>query len=467
MAVDLFVPKMGQTVEEVTLINWLIEEGTKVDFGDPVMEVETDKAIFTVEANGKGYVHFGPFEKGQVVPVLTVVATIGKKDDSFAPSTDVISTDEKPAEAEKEAPKAEAPAEEEKAAETAPAEAAKTKVFASPRAKKLANAKGVDLSKVSPTGGEGVRVVEADVMAYLEKNAKSATPIAAKLADEMALDLSGVTGTGPKGTITRGDVEKAIRQRMAGGPAVGAAMPASADIAYAPNTVVDNKPVSGVRKIVFDRMGLSDQLTARVTLVTEADVTELVRFRNKLKADKAEAWGFKPGYNEMIGLIVAKALKEYPYMNARLSQDGSQIEYLEDINLGFAADSERGLLVPVVKKAGQMDLQALGAKFHALAEGAKSGRISPDDLVGGTFTITNLGSYGVDAFTPVINLPELAILGLGRIQDKVVPVNGKAEIRKMMTLSLVFDHRLVDGAPAAKFLAGVKSLIEYPVMIFV
>lgn len=466
MAVDLFVPKMGQTVEEVTLINWLVSEGDKVDFGDPVMEVETDKAIFTVEANGKGYVHFGPFEKGQVVPVLTVVATIGKKEDTFAPSVAVISTDEEPAEAEKEAPKAEASVEEEKAAE-AVVEAVSTKVFASPRAKKLATAKGVDLSKVTPTGGEGVRVVEDDVMAYLQKTAKSATPIAAKLAAEMALDLSGVTGTGPKGAITREDVEKAIRQRMAAGPAAGAAAPASADIAYAPNTVSESKPLAGVRRIVFDRMGLSDQLTARVTLVTEADVSELVRFRNKLKADKAEAWGFKPGYNEMIGLIVAKTLKDFPYMNARLSQDGTQIEYLEDVNLGFAADSERGLLVPVVKKADRMDLQTLGSKFHALAEGAKSGRVSPDDLVGGTFTITNLGSYGVDAFTPVINLPELAILGLGRIQDKVVPVNGVAEIRKMMTLSLVFDHRLVDGAPAAKFLAGVKSLIEYPIMIFV
>jgi len=458
MAVDLFIPKMGQTVEEVTLINWLIKDGDKVAFGDPVLEVETDKAIFTVEANGKGYVHFGPFEKGQVVPVLTVVGTIGKQDETFAPSVSVISTDEEPAEEEK-APQAEAPVE-----VAQPAEAVNAKVFASPRAKKLADAKGVDLAKVTPTGGEGVRVVEGDVIAYLEKTAKPATPIAAKLASEMNLDLSGVMGTGPKGAITREDVEKEIRQRMAGGPA---AAPALGEIAYAPNAVLERKPLAGVRRIIFDRMGLSDQLTARVTLVTEADVTELVRFRDKLKAEKAEAWGFKPGYNEMIGLIVAKTLKDFPYMNARLSQDGAQIEWLEDVNLGFAADTDRGLLVPVVKQADRMDLQALGSRFHALAEGAKSGRISPDDLVGGTFTITNLGGYGVDAFTPVINLPELAILGLGRIQDKLVPVNGVAEIRKMMTLSLVFDHRLVDGAPAAKFLEAVKSLLEYPIMIFV
>ncbi len=225
MATDLFIPKMGQTVEEVTLINWLIQEGDKVDFGDPVMEVETDKAIFTVEANGKGYVHLGPFEKGQVVPVLSVIATIGNKDDTFSPSVSVISPDGETADVEEEAPKAEEPVEEEKPAEAAVA-ASSAKVFASPRAKKLASAKGVDLSKVT-TGGEGVRVTESDVTAYLEKNAKSATPIAAKLAADMNLDLSGVTGTGPKGTITREDVEEAVRQRMAAGP-VASAAPAAA-----------------------------------------------------------------------------------------------------------------------------------------------------------------------------------------------------------------------------------------------
>lgn len=465
MAVDLFIPKMGQTVEEVTLINWLINDGDKVDFGDPVMEVETDKAIFTVEANGKGYVHIGPFEKGQVVPVLTVIGTIGKKEDTFAPSVSVISPDGEAAPAKEEAPKAEAPVEEAKAAD-AVVEAVSTKVFASPRARKLAGAKGVDLSKVAPTGGEGVRVTESDVVAFLEKNTKSATPIAAKLAAEMNLDLSAVTGTGPKGTITREDVEKAVRQQMAAGP-VTAAAPVAGEIPYAANKAIDTKPVSGVRKIIFDRMALSDQLTARVTLVSEADVTELVRFRTKLKAEKSEAWGYTPGFNEMIGLIVAQSLRKTPYMNARLSQDGTRIEMLEDVNLGFAVDTDRGLLVPVVKKADRLELKDLGAKFHALADAAKNGRISPDDLVGGTFTITNLGNFGVDAFTPVINLPELAILGLGRIQEKVVPVNGKPEIRKMMTLSLVFDHRLVDGAPAAKFLQTVRELLEDPIMIFV
>ena len=202
-------------------------------------------------------------------------------------------------------------------------------------------------------------------------------------------------------------------------------------------------------------------------MVTEADASNLVAFRERLKAEKAEEYGFAPGYNELLGIIVARTLRAFPYMNARLSADGSQIEYLDEVNLGIAVDTERGLLVPVVKNADQADLKTFGSRFRSLVESALSGRISPDDLMGGTFTITNLGNYDVDAFTPVINLPEVAILGIGRIQDKVVPVQGEPAIRKMITLSLVFDHRIVDGAPAARFLQKVKEVIEYPIMIFV
>jgi pyruvate dehydrogenase E2 component (dihydrolipoamide acetyltransferase) len=192
-----------------------------------------------------------------------------------------------------------------------------------------------------------------------------------------------------------------------------------------------------------------------------------VKFRTRLKAEKSEAWGFKPGYNDLIGLIAAKSLKEFPYMNARLSKDGSQIEYLDDVNLGFAVDTERGLMVPVVKNADTLDLQSFGLQFRQWVDAARIGKIDPAHLTGGTFTITNLGTYDVDAFTPVINLPELAILGVGRIQDKVVPVDGEIKIRKMITLSLVFDHRLVDGAPAAAFLQKLKERVEYPAVSFV
>lgn len=458
MAEDLFIPKLGQTVEEVVLISWLVKDGDKVDFGDPVMEVETDKAIFNVEANAKGTIRMGPYQIGETLPVLTVVATIGKPDEPFSPSggTHAVDTEVEAGPIEE---KVATPQPVEKAVE--PISLSREKVFASPRARKLAREKGVDLSQVTPTGGEGLRVVEDDVIDYLEQK-PSATPLAAALAKEVGLDLAGLLGTGPKGAVTRSDVEAAIRQKMLAPTSSPVRTPAQAQIHYADLRVEDRIPLKSVRKIIFDRMGASVHTTARVTLFTEADATDLVALRERLKAEKAEAWGFAPGYNELLGMIVARTLPEFPYMNARISQDGSAIEHLAEINLGIAMDTARGLLVPVIKGADQLNLQSFGKEFRQHAAGAQSGQLHPDDLVGGTFTITNLGNLDVDGFTPVINLPEAAILGIGRIQDKVIPVDGEIKIRKMITLSLVFDHRIIDGAPAARFLQKVKYYIEHP-----
>jgi pyruvate dehydrogenase E2 component (dihydrolipoamide acetyltransferase) len=224
-------------------------------------------------------------------------------------------------------------------------------------------------------------------------------------------------------------------------------------------------PVTGLRRIIAERMAASHQATARVTLVTEADATLLVEVREQLKAEVSEEWGFAPGYNDLLGLIVARALSEFPYMNARLHPDGLGIERLLHVNLGMAVDTERGLLVPVIRNAEEKRLRAFGAEFRRLVERARAGKALPDDLSGGTFTITNLGMYDVDAFTPIINLPEAAILGAGRIQAKAVVRDGEIVARQMWTLSLSFDHRLVDGAPAARFLQRIKKLIENPYLL--
>jgi pyruvate dehydrogenase E2 component (dihydrolipoamide acetyltransferase) len=212
-------------------------------------------------------------------------------------------------------------------------------------------------------------------------------------------------------------------------------------------------------------MAASAQATARVTLVTEADATAFVEARGQLKATVTQEWNFAPGYNDLLGIIVARALREFPYMNARLSADGQAIERLPVVNLGMAVDTERGLLVPVIRDADQKGLRAFGAEFRALTERARVGKSLPDDLTGGTFTITNLGMHEIDAFTPIINLPEAAILGVGRIQPKPVVHDGEIVVRQMWTLSLVFDHRVVDGAPAARFLQRIKQLIETPYLL--
>jgi pyruvate dehydrogenase E2 component (dihydrolipoamide acetyltransferase) len=453
MAEEFFIPKLGQTVEEVTLVKWLVADGAKVAQGQEICEVETDKAIFPVEANAKGIFHMGPFKEGEVLPVLTVVGIIGKESDKFevagekAAGEAVISERESAISAEVLTTTVTPPP-------VTPAE-----VFASPRAKKLAAEKGVDLSQVAPTGYGGVRAVERDVVAYLASATMAAapkvTPVAQKVAAAAGVDLRVVTGTGPGGKIVKEDVLRASEK-----PAVVSAVPQTAVA-----EVVERIPLKGVRGLIAERMGTSVHTTARVTLFMEVDATELVALRERLKAKVAEEWGFAPAYNDLMVKIVAAALGKFPYMNARLSANADAIELLGPVNIGQAVDTERGLLVPVIRDANLKSLRQLGMEFREQADRARKGRSLLDELSGGSFTITNLGMYEVDAFTPVINLPEVAILGVGRIAPKVVPYHGEAAVRSMLTLSLVFDHRLVDGAPAARFLQYVKQVIEEPYLL--
>jgi pyruvate dehydrogenase E2 component (dihydrolipoamide acetyltransferase) len=440
MAEEFFVPKLGQTVEEVTLVGWLVEDGAKVSQGEAVMEVETDKAVFPVEANAKGYIHLGPYKAGDTIPVLTVVAIIGKQDDKFEVKGSAPAIETEPA------PSAEIPAPVAKAkSESA------DKVFVSPRAKKLAAETSVDVSKVTPSGYEGIRVTERDVRDYLAQQPK-ASPVAQRMAADVGVDLREVAGSGPGGRIIKQDVARASQPTVA---PVSQALPVA--------DVIERIPLKGVRGIIAERMGTSVHTTARVTLVMEVDATEFVAARERIKAKVSKDWGFAPGYNDLLAKVVAVALRQFPYMNARLAPDA--IELMGHVNIGMAVDTERGLLVPVVKDADKKNLRQFGEDFRRMVDGARSGRSLPDDLTGGTFTITNLGMYDVDAFTPVINLPEAAILGVGRIAPKAVPLNNEVVIRQMWTLSLVFDHRLVDGAPAARFLQMIKSLIEDPSLL--
>lgn len=446
MAEELFIPKLGQTVEEVTLLRWLVEDGAQVKQGQEIIEVETDKAVFPVEAPASGTLHQGPFPAGSVVPVLTVVGIIGKPEDKFEVTGAPV--------AGEAAASAELPVVQSVAAQTAAPGQVTGKLFASPRARKLAAEKGVDLTQVTPSGGGGVRVAERDVLAYLSRVPKL-TPVAQKMAAEAGVDVRQLAGSGPGGKVTKEDVERAAR--AAPGPA---APPVSAPTRLPEVEVLERVPLKGVRAIIAERMAASVHTTARVTLVMEADATHFVDMRERLKAKVSEEWGFAPGYNDLLAKVVAAALRKFPYMNARLTSDA--IEYLAPVNLGIAVDTERGLLVPVIRNADRKTLHELGSEFRQLVERARAGRSLPDDLTGGTFTITNLGMYDVDAFTPVINLPEVAILGVGRIAPKVVARDNQMLIRQMWTLSLVFDHRLVDGAPAARFLQYIKNMIEEP-----
>jgi pyruvate dehydrogenase E2 component (dihydrolipoamide acetyltransferase) len=449
MAEELFIPKLGQTVEEVTLVSWLVEDGARVDHGQAVMEVETDKAVFPVEANARGVIHIGPYKEGMVLPVLTVVAVIGKPEDKF--ELKAIGLDAPASESTLGASTAPVSS----PSPQIPATSESTKPFASPRARKLAASKNVDLAGLSPTGYGGMRVAERDVLAFLAQSSK-VTPVAQRMAAESGIDLRTVSGTGPGGRIVKEDIARLAKPESS-------TLNPQFSIPTSRPEILERIPLKGVRSIIAERMAASVHTSARVTLVTEADATEFVLARMRIKEKVEQDWGFAPGYNDLLARIVTAALRRFPYMNARLAADA--IEILGHVNMGMAVDTDRGLIVPVIRDADQKNLRQFGTEFRSLVEQARSNRLLPDDLTGGTFTITNLGMYDIDAFTPVINLPEAAILGVGRIAPKPVARGESVVVRQMWTLSLVFDHRLVDGAPAARFLQYIKQLIEEPYLL--
>jgi pyruvate dehydrogenase E2 component (dihydrolipoamide acetyltransferase) len=278
------------------------------------------------------------------------------------------------------------------------------------------------------------------------------SPVAKKLAQEHGIDVATLSGTGPEGRIVREDVERAI--------AAESREPRAASREKA-GVIPESIPLTGVRKVIFDRMGQSWREAARVTLFADADMTEMTRLREAKGAEWERRFGIKVSYSDLIHMAVARALREEPRINCRL--DGQAVRVRKEVNLSVAVDLGEGLVVVVIKDADRKSLGDLAKAARDLAERARAGKLSPDDMADGTFTVTNLGGLGVEAFTPIINLPQAGILGIGKIMEKPVVLGGGIHIRSMLTLSLVFDHRLLDGAPAAKFLAKVKALLEQPV----
>jgi len=287
------------------------------------------------------------------------------------------------------------------------------------------------------------------------------SPRARRVAKEFGLDVSQLSASSKTGRVMEADVRKILApQPTIPAPSQPAASPVPALSANpSADTII---PITGIRKIISDRMGASARETARVTLTTDADATRLVELRAQLNTQQGE---MKFSYTDLLALLVARALAKHPYMNATLHEDG--VHQHSFVNLGIAADTERGLLAPVVRDAHRKTLGEIYADIRRLSEAAHTGKISPDDLRGGTFTITNLGAQEIDAFTPIVNQPEIAILGIGRIAQKPAAFQGQLALRWMVALSLSFDHRTVDGAPAAKFLQAVKHLIETPALVLI
>jgi pyruvate dehydrogenase E2 component (dihydrolipoamide acetyltransferase) len=451
MATKVFLPKLGQTMEEGTIVEWLKQEGDAVERGDVLFTIESDKAVLEVEARAKGVLRKVLLEPGIKVPVMTLVGVIGAADEDISAALAEAGT----VDASAPAPEMAASASQAPAEATAPAplpiERPEGRILSSPRARKVAAEKGVDLVYVAGSGPNG-RIIEQDVLAYLAA-LPAATPLARKLAADQGISLSTLGAPGER-----------VRAAQVGAPTASAPAAAPAPVAPTPAPAAGEiTPMRGVRAIIAERMGTSAHTTASVTLQSVVDATAFVALREQLKNAFAKELGFSIGFNDVLAAIVARCLAEFPYMNVRLEEVG--IRHLEHVNLGMAVDSERGLLVPVIRDADKKGIKEIAVAFRDLVERARTGRSLPEDLSGGTFTITNLGMFGVDMFTPIINLPECAILGVGRIRPEPTVVEGQVAVRQMMWLSLTFDHRLVDGAPAARFLQATCKYIEQPYLL--
>jgi pyruvate dehydrogenase E2 component (dihydrolipoamide acetyltransferase) len=439
MPFEVVMPRLGWTMETGALVEWLKADGERVEAGEILFTVEGDKAVQEVEALEGGTLRIpadSP-QPGEEVPVGTVLGYI------LQPGEAVPARREPDAaplpEATEVPPAAGAVAATRKSGEL-PA--------ISPRARRVAAELGVDWTELAGSGRTG-RIVERDVRAAAQTAERevrvAASPVARRLAAQAEVDLVALAARAPGKKLMREDVEAAIAAREAAAPGP---------------TAGERRPITQLRRVIAQRMVASDQATAAVTLTTEADATELVALRERLKAALAPRERLVPTYTDLLVKLTAAALEQHPLLNASWEED--EIVVPAQVHIAVAVDTEGGLLTPVVRDVPDKSILQIAAELRGLAEGARARTLAPEELSGGTFTLTNLGPYGIDAFTPIINLPQCAILGVGRIIRKPAIWGDAVVPRHMLALSLTFDHRIVDGGPAARFLQTVREYVEEP-----
>jgi pyruvate dehydrogenase E2 component (dihydrolipoamide acetyltransferase) len=395
MAIEITLPRLGWSMEEGVFQSWLKKEGDEVQTGEPLFVLESDKAAQEVEATDSGILHI-PASAPQPGEMTKVGRVLGY----------LLEPGENPPSAG--APTQTAP---EIGADSVTAKAAPT-----------------------PIPNQAVPPVDHPIHANAET---PASPRARRAARRTGVDLQSVEPGGKSGRIREQDVLAQKTETVTGTSA----------------------PVGNLRRIIADRMMVSKQSTAPVTLHARCDATRMVELRRELK--QVIQGGAIPSYNDIIAKVVARTLAKHPMLASRWEKD--QIFVPEVFNIGLAVDTEQGLLVPVIKDVGNMPLAMLARKSRELIEATRSRRVSPDDLRGGNFTITSLGSFDIESFTPIINFPETAVLGIGSIiREPVAGPSDSIVLRDMMRLSLTFDHRVVDGAPAARFLQEVRRGVESP-----
>ena len=450
MAVAVIMPRQGNTVESCIITKWNKQKGDAVAVGDILFSYETDKAAFDEEAKDAGTLLEVFFEEGDDVPCLTNVCVIGapgESVDAFRPEGE----DAPAPAAEEEAPAAAEEAPVQAVAEAPVAVSGDLKI--SPRARALAEARGADLSYVQPTGPDG-RVIARDVQALIDAGRLVSKAAAASYA-------GGIEGTGIGGKVTLADLN-----RPAETPAAAAAAPVAAAPAVELGAPVDDsydEPMTNMRKVIAKTMMTSLSSMAQLTHNISFDCTEIQALRKNFK-ENGEALGMnKITLNDLVMYAVARtlAMPQHRVLNANLVDDGKTMKYFRGVHLGMACDTERGLMVPTIFNADKMSLKQLSDTAKKLAAECREGKINPDYLRGASFTVSNVGSMGIESFTPVINPPQIGILGVCTITTRIRMVNGEIKHYPAMGLSLTYDHRALDGTPASKFLVDLVYNLEH------
>lgn len=412
MATPLPMPKLGLTMEEGTILKWRKGEGEAVEKGEIILDIQTDKVEYEVESPDGGLLLKTLAGEGDVVPCGTDIAVIGEEGENIsgfgsAPAKAPVETESEAAEALPTPPPA--------PSKTAPAPAA-------------------------PVAAQPARTGRI-----------FASPAARRVARELGIDFRTLKGSGPGGRIVQADV------RAAAASGIPAAVTAAAS---GPAAVAGSTPLAGMRKIIADRMLSSWSQVPRITMQAEVDLTNLLAVREASRRAWENDLGVKVSINDLILFYTARAVRRCPAVNVRLTENA--LEQMQDVNIGVAVAVEQGLMVPVIRGADQKSIDAISRESRALAEAARAGALGLDALEGGTFTVSNLGAYGVDHFSAIINHPESAILSVGAARERAVVRNGEVVARTTAFVGINADHRVVDGAPAAEFLSTLKEMLEHP-----
>jgi pyruvate dehydrogenase E2 component (dihydrolipoamide acetyltransferase) len=447
MLIEVKLPRLSDTHDESLITFWHVSEGDSVEKNDTLVEVQTEKAVSEIEAPESGVVKEIRKKRGETAAVGEVLAVIETANETAS------LTEEQP-----------------KVAQEIPVERKAT-----PRVKKLAKELGVDWRLVTPTGPNG-KVTEEDIRnaAKQSENEKQpnrfvkAAPSVRKFAREHNVNLDEVTPTGPNGRILKSDVEAVIAKRNLEQTEAEKEVAASKETTKKETITQSQRriPLTGIRKTIANAMVHSKSVIPHVTHFDEANVTNLVSHRQRVKPF-ADEEGIKLTYLAYVVKALTVVLKKYPMLNASLDDEREEIILKDEYHIGFAADTDRGLVVPVIKHADQKSLFQIAKEIQELAKKARDGSIKADEMTGSTCTISNIGSADGSWFTPIINHPESCILGIGRVEKKPVVINDSIEIASMMALSLSYDHRLIDGVLAQKALNELKKYLSEPDLLFV